>query len=263
MELRELTMKKLILLLLLIPSLLFAQEWQEARMGAGMMGGGVPIAACPVGTYMFYYNGDYPDDTDKACFTNGTVTKDGTISGATVTSDYVLIEAANQYIQWVIASEDGISDSEGTVFATICMIDDGDADVETTQIWESYIDTNNYMLCQIDGGTNKLVCYHRGNGGTAQTVLSSSTFDSFCDTWYRVGYTWQTGADAGGKHSVSLVLLGNDPVWTEAVEDLDDWATPPDKFTIGENLTSGGVVDDMRVKDVIILQGYQTDDPLQ
>ena len=40
-------MKKLILLLLLLPSLLYAQDWQEAKMSLGVVGGAIPaVGAC-------------------------------------------------------------------------------------------------------------------------------------------------------------------------------------------------------------------------
>ncbi|MCK5606537.1 hypothetical protein KAR91_31835 [Candidatus Pacearchaeota archaeon] len=228
-----------------------------------LIGGRPPVAAatCQGGTYMFAYNGDYPADTDKACFTSGGANKDGTVNGATVTSSYVLIEGGNQYIKWAVSGEDGISDTEGTVYMNLYIIDDGNADVDSGSFYEAWVDASNYMYCQMDDGTDKVACYHAGQ---ADSNLAFSGVTLSLATEYRIGFAWKVG-EAGNDLAVSVVSVGSAPSWTEYDRDNTAFAggSQPDSIALGEDQSTWNPVDDFRVSDVTILSTFEATDPLE
>lgn len=269
----------LILFVLLLAAPAMACDWlntfdgacreepvQLARMNPAMLvsGGGAAPYTCATGTYMFWYDGDYSGDTDKACLTNGTASEDGSISGATVSSDYIEIQANDQYVEWANDSEVALTDSAGTVFFSIYVVDaDSNSDVDTSQILEAYTNTNNYLYCSISDTTNKVYCSQRGAGGTSIAISTQATLS--VGAWYRVGYSWTIS----GQSHAAIIASGEGAIssWAGATEEAEytsAWTVP--NFVVGEKGASGisgGVTTDyIRVKNVIITSGYKDADQL-
>ena len=226
-------------------------------------GGSADPCSCAGSTYMFCYTSKYSGDDAKACFTNGTLTKDGSENGGILVDEFgVTHDAANKYITWVVAGGDGINGSvAGTLYVSLYLVDEGNADVDTNDFFEASGDANNRIKIYTHDGSNSVYGYFRSQGNTQD--LGAGIALSF-ETWYRVGYSWEPGADAAGKHSISVVTLGNDQNFaTEHTEDLDTMTTAIDDVTMGENEAGTGMTDTVWTRDLIILSGYQTDDPLQ
>jgi len=226
-------------------------------------------ASCPEGKYQFYWNGDYSGDTDKACFDNGTATKDGTTAGTpSLSADYLEVNALNEYLKWAVANRDGVSEAQGTLYFTARVADDGDADLENMTFAEVYVDGNNYILFYITGSTNKFTMAHKGSG-TSKTLSKTETI-SF-DTWYRFGATWDT-TTSPGRLSLSMLACsdaGSDcavstPVasWQATTGTLRNFVNAPDDIALGENACGLGQQETLRIKDVIITSGYQDADLL-
>lgn len=240
---------------------------QLARMSPAILGAssGAVAYTCATGTYMFWWDGDYSGDTSMACSASGAATKTGSSSGdVSIDANYVRITDVNSYLRWEIVAEDIFNDSQGTIFFSVYFVDEGNGDLDDDAIFEIYKDTNNYLGCWATDSDNKVKCQVRGNGNTAQNVSTASTLST--GNWYRIGYSWQTGADAGGKHSI-VIQSGETAVssWdaeVENTEDLDDWGSAPQYVTLGENQLGITLVDDVRIKDVIITSGYKDADQL-
>lgn len=220
---------------------------------------------CPDDTYMFWWNGDYTSDTDKACFSDCDSSKDGTTTGTiSLSSSYVEFDGNNESLEWAIASEDGISDSQGTIFFSVYLVDNGGGSVSDSSMIEVWNDSNNHIWIYGYYSLGGIVGLHKGSG-TQQYVYSTN---AGIDAWYRCGYTWQTGASGGGQHAI-ICESGEDAVsgWTtpdmDQTEDLDDWASSPTTLLLGEDQTDLNLIEDaVRIKDVIVLSGYKAADPL-
>lgn len=226
------------------------------------VGGAESCTSCSTETYMFCYNGDFTADTDKACFTNGDASKDAAVNTVDyIGTDYSSSNAVDETLQWPIAGEDGASDSEGTLFCSTRYVDGGSG-IRDAIIFEIWNDFSNHMYCRYRDTSDQLYCQFTSQAGGSDTIAGGTLS---VDTNYRLGYTWQTGADAGGKHSWSMQALGSDPSWTEEVVDLDDWdgADQPDKIAIHEDQQGSHDGDTIRIWDCLVLTGYQTDDPRQ
>lgn len=215
--------------------------------------------ACPTNFYAGCYTGDCPDGTDYISWNNGASVADAIINTAdTVSTAYIEYDAQDECVSWAVDSTDKLNDEQVTIFFTFYLTDAGETGVETNLLIESNIGVADRLYVVTADVTDKVVGYFKG-GTSSENVISSNTV-SFL-TEYRVGYTVQTGADAGGKHSISFVAKGSDTSWTEDVEDLDSWSSDPDNFSIGENETGSAVNDKPRIYDVIIRSGYQAKDP--
>ena len=216
---------------------------------------------------MFSYTGDYTADTDKACFTNGTASKDGTILTATVDASYVTWSTAGDYILWAVSSGDGVSSTQGTIFFSLYVVDtvgDGTAIEIGRDTW----DGDNYIRITVYGTDDKIRAYHVSDpdGDTtenSQNVISTGGITA--NTWYRVGYTWKVGNPGG--HRVSVVALGNDPSWEAEADSntLTDFnaSLPIQNIVVGNKGIPATPGEARRVANVVILSGYAADDPLQ
>ena len=263
-------MKKTIIiiaLLLALPSLCFAGSLQEKQMAVIAKKNTTTVDPCssPTSTYMFSYTGDYSGDTDKACFANGTTSKDGTIVDATISASYIEYAAVNDYISWAVASGDGATDTQGTIFFSLYLVD-GSSGVVDNSVLEIGVDTwntNNYIVCYVLGSADTIRCLHNGNNNVQSTTGAASSLT--VDAWYRIGYTWKTG-DPGG-HKISIVALGNDPSWSaEADPNLLTAFTEGvviQHILFGEKDYSSAVGHTTRIANAIVLSGYGSDDPLQ
>jgi hypothetical protein len=236
----------LLLLFLLIASPLYSAE----LVGFGGAGG---TSDCPSGTYKFFWNGDYPSDTVKGCFTNGTVTKEGTQTGGTIGTAYgqtgngYRVTAVDQRITWAVSGDDGISATVGTVWMSIYL--DGVGSVCT--FFESAIDAQNYLEF-VTNSSRYLMGYYEGQD-VMQLVSAGASYAVPLDTWTRVGYSWD---DTNNKHSVKV---GTNP-WVQDSETLTSWTSSANSLSIGEYL-SGGTSCTVYIDNVYVLGGYQENDP--
>ena len=201
-------MKKLILLLLLIPSLLFAQDWQEARMNMGIIGGSVPAAGtnytadanCQGAWYLNGNNGDEIDrsgngntltDANTNCgtsanvpsgylgasriFTNMLSTRLYRSDGSLVGLD---INGANQSITlvaWVYLDIDPVNTTWYVVIA------------------KANTDNYQYLLSLLGVADNKFkIAFVLSSDGTwgNRTELFSTTTTYVKNTWYHIAATY-------------------------------------------------------------------------
>lgn len=228
--------------------------------------GAPPPADCSSGTYEIGYNGDHSSGANYICYESGGASEVATANTAdVVSSSYVEYNAVDENLTFTITGDISAGlDSEGSVFFTVysdtAIVGDGAA-------IEIRYDNANYIIVYVDS-TAKLEGGANSENGTWQVTRGDVVMDA--NTWYRCGYTWQTGADAGGKHCVTCeasetALTAWDTVNNEDVEDLDDWTdtdpVDPAYFVIGENL-GGTVAQKTRIKDVYVTTGYAAADPL-
>jgi hypothetical protein len=222
--------------------------------GSTIAGGGAAEAGCIDGA-SFTYNGDHSSGTNYAC-DSASAALEGTNTGATVSSDYVVFDAANERIKWTIDSTE-LPRGQGTIFATIYIIDDdSDTDIDTTDFMEIYIDADNNIICQIDGGTDRVVCYYEGDA-SPQSGLSSGT--AAFDTEYRFGYTYDTDAGSN-EHSISFVTKGSGTSWSDANDDITEVTSDFNSFVMGEESANNGSNEEIRLYDVEIYNTHKATD---
>jgi hypothetical protein len=252
-------MKKsiLIIVILSIAALCFAGPLQEMHKrviaGSTVAAGG---GDCPDGTYKFAYNGDHSSGTDYACFDSGNSSKQGTETdpgtNITVSEDYIEFDAENAYMTWAVAGDDGIDDQEGTVYFSVYIVDDGG--IGTNSIFESFGTTGSgpYLkMVTLSGQTIAFIDDDTTNNSTYGATLSG-------DTWYRVGIAWKVGATP--SFSISAVTLGSAHSWADDNDTLGANAWTPDDITVGDNLAANGVVDTVRVADIVIVSTFKGTD---
>jgi len=219
------------------------------------VGGNIPID-CPSGTYLFAWNGDYPADTDKGCFTNGTVQKDGTLSGGTISTDYGQTgygfrkTANNQYLQWAVSGNDGINPAVGTMWMSVYVVDDG-ARTENT-VFESYVGSADFIAVA-SMATNYLCAWYYGNSSGNSLCSNPGTLS--VGVWTRIAYSWD---DSNNLHSYKIGAGS----WVQESEAINTWISAADKILIGESGTGGTETDTIYIDNVFILSTYQAGDPL-
>lgn len=245
-------MKRLLILL----SILVCFGIGGSASAISLIGSGIESGTgCQSGTWTFAYNGDHPTGTNYAC-DSAQAALEGTVVDATVSADYVEYSGIDDYIKWTIDSSE-MSYSAGTLYASFYLVTSaGDC-----PIIEIYVDANNYIVCSAYDQDDRIICYFMGSS-TVQGHASDNSSTS-ADTWLRLGYSWQTGADAGGKHSISVVAEGA-PSWgADSNEDLDDWTSAADSLVLGEdqNPHLAGPNITGRIRNVAIVSGYQGTDP--
>ena len=231
-------------------------------MGVTMISGGVPAGgatACETagcdGTYMFCWTGDLAD-TDEACFANGTVQKDGAVTGGAIGTDGGEVgngyrkTANNQNILWLVEADDGISDDQGTIWMSIRVADSADA---SAGVLESYIGTADKLLLVARPATNLVRFLHYGTA-TSDNVYSVATWTDA--TWTRISASWRVGG-AGDAESAGVAGSWAD----DASANLDVFASAADDVTIGENSTGGGETTQIDIDNVYITAGYKDADP--
>lgn len=256
-------MKKLIVLFAIL--VLVFTPTAIARMGmmviGGQVAGGADSCGTSIGTYMFVWTGDHATDPNYACFDSDNAQKAGAESGTPlVTTEYIETDGNNERVEWVNASNDGFDDTQGTLcFSLRITDDDSSTEIDNSQIWEFYYDGDNHIYIHLPDIEETIKAEHEG-GGNESSITSTSGSLAFL-TNYRICYTWQTGADAGGKHDLSLVAEGNATSYQgEEVEDLDDFATDAGELIRGEE-HGGKYIDKVRTWKVFIGSGYKDTDP--
>jgi len=230
-------MKKLILLLLLIPSLLYAQDWQEARMSIGVIGGGVPAAtggdSC-TGTLLFSWHGENADvtlGTPAGCAagdTTGTANSSATISNSQFWdgSNSVSCPSMSDYYSFDYTSN--FNETEGTLVFRIRVVT-----WYGTTFFDVTYDANNYLRLALLG-TDEMRLSHKD---TATGVIVADTTDAniALNTWYTVTAKWNK---ANVNPNLSLVVCDTDNAncSTTGVSNVNllSWGGSPSVIKIGE-----------------------------
>ena len=235
--------------------------------------------SCIVGSVTYCYNGDYTADTDAAC-DSAKGKLDGTLVDATASTSYVDVDISaigDNYLRHTIDSSElsGGATGTNTIWLSFFLGNDGDADVEQTQIAEIGLDTwdsNNYIQINVqsDGsGPGQTVVTQYANGTAYSVYTAINATDD--DTWYRLGYSWDAD-EAGNDHALYQVACGGstqadcagDGDWTTPTDEDDDdldALTQPDRVWHGQLNTTSTLNEDLRVADVYFLSGYKTADP--
>jgi len=218
---------------------------------------GITLAGegCPIGTYKFAWNGEYFTDNTMGCFSSGSATKNGTLSGGTIGTGYGQVgsglqtTANNQYLTWVNALEDGLDNNTGTLWMSVKF--DGAASAGIT-IFESTQATGNYMRFNI-GTSENLIGTFMGNY-TTKTASGTATLDT---AWHRVGFTWDTTVSGGDCLGVQIDSGG----WECLSDTLVPMTGATTDITIGENGQGGTYTETVWYDNVYILATFKAVDP--
>lgn len=209
-----------------------------------------PAAAggCPSATYMFATL--YTGSTDETgCFNSGasSAAADSTEGTYSFTDNAIVIDNNDERFTHDVSGDDLISEAVGTLWMEV-KVTDG---VDTRVVFESYVNSSNYMYCRIDGD-EKFRCYFLG-AGTSDNVATTDACT--VGDWTVVGYSWQEST-AGNDHAVTI---GN--TWAagtvEEDDDLGTWNTEPDDVTIGENDRGITFDEEVQIRNVYITSGYK------
>lgn len=218
-------MRKLAILILLFPSLVFADGMQVKRKNISASVG------CPSAD-LVAWDGDYSvggADTDKACL-SGTPT-DGTNTGGAFGSDSGTIwtqNADNDRLSWSVTDAD--IDHDAAAGFTLCS-EFKTADVTANQVIVEFEgDGNDNAYIRITS-TEKITCGYNGNNGASTGGVSSTTsITADSSTYNSVCCSWKVG-EAGNDVAVSV-----DGGATYEVEDDDDlvaWAAAESDIKLG------------------------------
>lgn len=247
-------------LLLIICIALLLPVAGPAWMNVTVGGGGVPVAVggCMSGTYVVGWDGDYPSDTDKACF--GSTPTDGTITDATIGTDYgessngVLIDAVDERITWPLTDGDFNETGAYTLWMRIRIGSDG-TDTNTV-IWEISEDTDNtnYIMVTVTDDERIRVTYEGNNtADNVQSAAASLTRDG--STWYTVGLSWYPG-EAGNDMGVTVDGGSN---WTEEDDDLVSIVIEINYLSLGNYYQyQAAGPDPVHVDKFALVSGYKT-----
>lgn len=240
----------LFLLMLMGPGrgCVWAQDDQLARLTMPVVAPSQAASSCPTGTYLFVWNGLYPADTDKGCFTSGTAQKDGAQTGGTLIAGSYTKTANNQYILWVVAADDGFNEEIGTIWVNINITNDGTD--STVQVFESVADANNTIKFQVNSTRTVTVTYvgnATSKSKSSVATVSEGSEQHIAASWDRVSNNFcvKVGANA----------------WECSTPGLTQWTTQPDDVTMGENINGGGENDVCAITGFRITETYQSADP--
>jgi len=244
--------------LLLMPDCYASVGVQHAAQVARSKAGG---GDCPCYTgETFGYNGDHSSGADYACDSAG-AGLDGDVVDATVSTDYIEFSAVNDYIKWTIDVSE-LDDQCGTIYLDVYIVD-GAGDIEDNAIIESYHDGNNLISINTVDADNKIQVIHRNQGNDRRVAITGNSADG----WIEVGYTWCDGATGcNGNTDAHAVSVDGGASWgdedNESIDGWDDGAPQnPSSIAIGENNSGLAVDQTVRVRNVVILDGYKTADP--
>jgi len=221
---------------------------------------GVTIASggsdCPSGSsYLSAWGGNYPSDTDKICYNSQASQKDGSSNGTFgVGTDYgegggdigIQINAADEGYRWVVATDDLLDDTVGT----ICVRCEMQALTGNTQIVEFSFNSSNVASIYIlsDGRVRGL---YRGNG-SGENVTEAGPIST--STWTTLKYTWD---DTNDNHKI---CLGTDANPTDCTEDTGDTLTPfstaVDTLTAGEFEYGLDMTDEFHITYIKVYSTY-------
>jgi len=211
---------------------------------------------CPdYGTYTSAWNGDYPSDTDKACYNSGASQKDGTNTGS---GSFSTSYGESGSVGWRYTTDDDnvtytnsgndlVDDAEGTLWIKFRCASSVSA---LTGLFDLYESSNNRLTLKLNTD-DKIRSSYIGDGDDYHET-SSGTVTCDGSAWNTVGVAWKQN-EAGNDHAVSTddtwgngddsesdddlttmtsditdVVMGNDAFYgdTENI-DYDQWAILP------------------------------------
>lgn len=258
-------MKKLIILILLLPSLLFAGEidFKQKEPGllaliVGFSGSGGAAFTCSGGTYLSYWTGDYSGDEDKICYNSGAGNKDGTNTGGTFGTSYGdggsvgwLYEYGGDNVSWTIATEDLASKTTGTMWIKFTVSSTVTVDTPIALILSDTTPASNYIRMMIEGSSPDQMRFYYISGGSSYRVDSTSTITADGSTFNIVGGSWRQ--DAGNDVSITI---GN--TWASGTvrqnRNYSVFTGTPEYLKIGNE---SGQTRDIEIDAIVILSTWE------
>ena len=250
-------MKKLILALLFVACLSFhVSALGPMSLMSGMGTSVSGEAGCVSGT-TFAWNSLHSSGTNYGCDSAGEALQ-GTLTGATITDDYVLVTVSNNFLKWTIDSSE-FDPSEGTIWYTMMLIDgDADEDVEAGTQFELWVDADNNLICYLSAAEDQIRCFFEGSeGGVVNHTMFCGNEVLVHDEWYDIGISWSTTQPG---FSCTSELSGQAVAWDDDADALGTM-TQPTELVIGEEDANGTYSDDVRIKNFVIISGWKTADP--
>jgi hypothetical protein len=199
-------MKKLLFLILLLPSLCWGQEL--ARLTAPMMGAGVAAAASAY-TEEFFWNGDHPDGADHAYIANRTATMEpadpaglhfhgtsqpaGATDPGTSSADggkVLKIDSWSARLNAPITTKDIFDSAQGLVSLEYYNA----ASTGSNELFRVFVDASNKLLINVTSA-NTLHIRHDspGGGGVIAEKTSTATFSD--GEWVTLQARWDAATD--------------------------------------------------------------------
>jgi len=206
---------------------------------------------CPTGTYAYYWNGDYPSDTDKICVDSGGSQADGVNTGSGSFSE----SYGESGYGWRYTTDDdrvnwsatGIT-AMGTIWIRFRTADATPAGEHS--LFEVYYDASNGAHIDIKADGRVLGTW-RG-AGTYDYVTTSGTLSD--STWTTIGYSWKE-VEAGNDHAITI---GN--TWaagtTEDDDDLTDMGNDIDNIYMGNRHQYGYTIN-VDYDQIVIIASYK------
>lgn len=225
-------MKKLILLLILLPSLCVAQEWQEARMNPYVAGSVVSAAGGDTctGTKLFAAHFENNDDvtqgTPAGCVVSGgdnTLTRTNTVYSATQYTDGAYSIYANGDNHNAQITPTNMTGLETT--GTYCVNSYHTRETGTSRVF-SFTDGSTTVLGLItyNAGGNTITTNHSGN-----TVTSTATFSN--SSWTRLCFSWDSSPGDGAE---KIAVKVGASAWKELTDrNLTEIGTLTTMYIIG------------------------------
>ena len=212
---------------------------------------------CPSGTYLSWWNGEFPSDTDQICYNNGTSNKDGTATGATIDTwttfgisgptnggTYgVLLNAANEHIAFVIASKDLIDTDIGTIAMDI-YLDSTTGDNTVIQITAPAATNEITVSIKNDGA----ISFTYEDGGTQYTTLGTNNISD--DTWTEIRVSWSISGNV-----MSTKVGAN--IWQEDSKAIDAFSETADHYAIGDGVSGSTISDTVYIDNFRVSDTYQ------
>jgi hypothetical protein len=239
----------------------------NVAVGSPPTAGASPCATAGCdGTYKFCWTGDYAADTDKACFTSGGATKDGTQTGTVeIEAAYgrsgngIRINDDTESWSWVIASDDGADDSAGTLWMSVYI---GDVAAETT-VFETNSGTAANGLRLSIAASERTTGTYKGNNAADNVQSPATTGVIDQGEWTRVMYSWDQPNDT------EKVCVDKDTGGDKDAGECDDdvgegmtaFAAAHTELHIGEDANGVVTTDAIYIDDVKILSTYDAADP--
>lgn len=222
-------------------------------------------SACPSGTYLSAWNGDYTSDTDKLCYNSGASTKDGTLTGGVVGATYgeagngIQLNAGDERLVWAISAGDIINTTQGTIWLSLYINDIGDDPPNDAY---SLFEARESSTASIEGrmtSSERPYMHWKGTGPAEYSCTWGAGLST--GTWYRVGYSWDyvAGPDA------SNICIAIDGTWSTEGDcqtiTLGALSTTITSLMIGELNSATATAFEIWIDNFYVLDGFKTSDP--
>lgn len=185
-------------------------------------------------SYLFCWDGGYPNDTDEAYFASGVSSKDGTVNNVDIGFAYgmvgcigMLLNADADYVRWAIVARDGFDEAVFTVHIWIKPI--SSAGVGNDTIFNAKDDADNQLLISLKDD-NTVYALYKGQTNAVECTSSNTTTDG----------EWQfikvSGSVAGNVLSINVDGQG----WEDDVDAtaMTAFAASADFAQLGNSVTN-------------------------